>query len=67
MPTGSLLYAQLVQVVPGIEARIVAVVEHQLQGVVADRFDVDDGDVEGLFLQKLQSNLVKLSVSELKN
>ena len=37
LPLGRACLAQFVQVSPGVEAGIVAIVEHQLHGVVADR------------------------------
>ena len=38
-PAVLLLAAQLVQVLPGVDARVVAVVEQQPHGVIADRLD----------------------------
>ena len=46
--------AEAVQVIPGVEAGVVAVVEDDPDGVVADGFDVADGDE---FLAGLQDGL----------
>src|SRR5690606_25596597 len=45
LPVLLLMGAEFVEIIPRIEAGGVAVVEHQLDGVVADRADVDDVDV----------------------
>src|SRR5208282_6932779 len=39
------LARELAQIVPAVEAGVVAVVEHEFDCVVADRLDVDDNDV----------------------
>jgi hypothetical protein len=44
-PILGLARTEFVEVIPGVQARIVAVVEHQLDGVIADRLDIADVDV----------------------
>src|SRR6185437_14813811 len=48
-PLGFAVAAQLVEVLPGVEAGVVAVVEDQLHGVLADR--LDGADADGLFTE----------------
>ena len=51
LPALLLLASQLVQIVPGIDAGIVTIVENQLQGVVADRFYFPDSELDLAYLQ----------------
>src|SRR5262245_53565053 len=45
LPHGLLLAANLEEIVPRVDARGMHVVEHQPNGIVADRMDFDDHDV----------------------
>ena len=45
LPVFRLIPAQRIQRIPGIDAGLVAVVKHRLDGVIADRLDALDVDV----------------------
>ncbi len=54
LPVLILVLAHIVQCFPGVDTRIVAVIKGRLDGITADRFDVQNGDI---FLALLQDTL----------
>src|SRR5438045_724960 len=52
-PTLFVLVAELVKVIPGINAGIVQIVEGDADSVIADRFEPDDADLSAAVYQRL--------------
>ena len=56
------LDAELVKVIPGINAGVVQIVEGDLYGVIADRFEPHDADMGAAVDQRLLSRTVALNL-----